>query len=117
MNISLKPFQDERPWGYFRQFCANTPVTVKIISVKPGEMLSLQSHNKREEFWRVISGSGTALVGDKQLEIKVADELIIPVNAKHRLVADEHGLEILEIAVGDFDENDIIRYDDKYNRQ
>lgn len=117
MTNQFKPFQDERPWGYFRQFCSNTPVTVKIISIKPGEMLSLQSHKKREEFWRVITGSGTALIGDKQLEIKVADELLVPVTTKHRLAAGDLGLEILEISVGDFDENDIIRYEDKYQRK
>ena len=29
-------FQEERPWGNFRQFTHNTSSTVKIITVKAG---------------------------------------------------------------------------------
>ena len=57
MNIKIEPFQDERPWGYFRQFCKNEPVTVKILSLKPHEMFSLQTHSLRDEFWHVFAGS------------------------------------------------------------
>ncbi len=35
---------------------------MKIISVNPGQRLSLQRHAQRAEFWRVLSGSGTAEV-------------------------------------------------------
>jgi mannose-6-phosphate isomerase-like protein (cupin superfamily) len=106
----------ERPWGYFRQFCQNEPVTVKIIVVNPQEQLSLQSHGQRSEFWRVVSGSGKAVIGNQLQNIVIGDELIIPVGTKHRLIAGADGLEILEIAFGEFKENDIIRYEDKYGR-
>lgn len=116
MIKKFQPFQVERPWGYFRQFCENTPATVKILVIKPNEMLSLQSHAKREEFWRVIAGQGVAQIGDKQREIKVGDEVIVPLGAKHRLMAGALGLEFMEISFGEFDENDIIIYEDKYGR-
>jgi mannose-6-phosphate isomerase-like protein (cupin superfamily) len=106
----------KRPWGYFRQFCQNTPVTVKIIVINPQEQLSLQSHKQRSEFWRVISGSGKAVIGNRVQEIVSGDELIVPIGIKHRLVASPDGLEILEIAFGEFKEDDIIRYEDKYER-
>ncbi len=117
MTIHATPYQEERPWGRFRRFCKNTPATVKILTIKPNEAFSLQIHTKREEFWRVISGSGVAIVGDHKKEIKAGDELTIPFKTKHRLLAGEGGLEILEIAYGDFDEKDIIRYEDKYGRK
>lgn len=116
MPIKIEPFQDERPWGYFRQFCQNATVTVKILSIKPGEMFSLQSHAKRAEFWRVITGSGIAEIDNNSQEIKIGDEMTIPFNIKHRLIAGLSGLEVLEISYGDFDENDITRYEDKYGR-
>lgn len=116
MTKKFQPFQVERPWGYFRQFYQNTPVTVKILIIKPNEMLSLQSHAKREEFWRVTAGQGVAQIGDNQREIKIGDELIIPLGVKHRLVAGVFGLEVMEISYGEFAEDDIIRYEDKYGR-
>ncbi len=112
----IKIYQEERPWGNFRQFTENSPSTVKIITVKVGEVLSLQSHSKRSEFWRVIHGSGIMEIGDVKHNVVEGDEHYIPLGAKHRLSAGPSGIEVLEIATGDFNENDIIRYDDKYGR-
>ena len=114
----IKPnvFQVERPWGSFRQFTHNDLSTVKIITVKPNEMLSLQSHEKREEFWHVISGSGFVEIGGVKKETQAEDEFEIGIREKHRLSAGKDGLQVLEIAIGDFDESDIIHYEDKYGR-
>jgi len=109
-------YQEERPWGNFRQFTHNTPSTVKIITVKPNESLSLQSHNKRTEFWRVLKGSGVAHIDGKDYNITEGNEYTIPVHAKHSLASGSFGVEVLEIATGDFDESDITRYEDKYGR-
>lgn len=109
-------YQEERPWGNFRQFTHNQTSTVKILTVKSNEMLSVQSHKKREEFWRVIKGDGIAYIDDKEYNIKDGDEVIIPVYAKHSLKAGAFGVSVLEVATGDFDENDITRYSDKYGR-
>lgn len=116
MITKFQSFRVQRPWGYFLQFCKNTPATVKIIVVKSGEILSLQSHTKREEFWRVMAGQGVVQIGDKRKNIKSGDELIIPIGEKHRLSAGATDLTVLEISLGDFAEDDIIRYEDKYNR-
>jgi mannose-6-phosphate isomerase-like protein (cupin superfamily) len=112
----IKPFQIERQWGNFRQFNLNTPVTVKIVTIKPGEMLSLQSHTKRSEFWRIIRGGGIIEIGDDKYDIIEGDEHNIPVNAKHRAMAGLSGLTFLEIDTGNFEENDEVRYEDKYGR-
>ena len=109
-------FQIERPWGNFRQFTLNSPSTVKILSVKPNEILSLQSHKKREEFWHVITGSGFVEIGEVKKNTVAGDEHEILVGKKHRLGAGPDGIQVLEIATGDFDESDIIHYEDKYGR-
>lgn len=114
--ISEKVFQIERPWGNFRQFTHNESSTVKIITVKPNEILSLQSHNKRAEFWHVITGSGTVEIGEIKKNTVVGDEHEIPIGVKHRLGTGSDGISVLEIATGDFDEEDIIRYEDEYGR-
>jgi mannose-1-phosphate guanylyltransferase/mannose-1-phosphate guanylyltransferase/mannose-6-phosphate isomerase len=109
-------FQIERPWGNFRQFTLNESSTVKIVTVKPNEILSLQSHTHRSEFWHVISGDGIVEIGETKKEAKIGDEFEIGIGEKHRLGAGANGVQVLEIATGDFDEEDIIHYEDKYGR-
>ena len=53
-----------RPWGDFERFTLNETTTVKIITVKEGESISLQTHEHRDEFWRVLKGSGIIHIGD-----------------------------------------------------
>lgn len=107
---------EERPWGKFEQFTHNETTTVKILTVKPGEELSLQYHKKRSEFWRVLSGSGSITLGEKIIDIKPGEEYFIPTETKHTIHAGEEGVTFLEIAFGHFDEDDIIRLKDKYGR-
>ena len=113
---NVEPFSVERPWGNFRQFTHDNLSTVKIIEVKPNQKNSWQSHEKRAEFWHVIGGSGIIKVEDKEYNVAVGDECSVAVGAKHRFIAGGSGLTLLEIAVGDFDEEDITRYEDDYGR-
>jgi mannose-6-phosphate isomerase-like protein (cupin superfamily) len=108
--------KDIRPWGQFERFTLNEESTVKIISVNPQGKLSLQTHEKRKEFWRVISGYGTVTIGNKVEEAAPGDEFFVPKESEHRVEAGEEGLVFLEIAFGDFDENDIKRINDIYGR-
>lgn len=112
----MKKIIDERPWGKFEQFTHNEISTVKILTVKPGEQLSLQYHHHREEFWRVLSGDPIVLVGDKEVTAKAGDEFFIKQGDHHRLMGGEQEAQVMEIAFGDFDENDIVRLEDNYGR-
>ena len=107
----------EKPWGMFEQFAKGEPVTVKILTVNPHESLSLQFHNNREEFWKVLSGEGELTLGDSTLLVGEGEEYFIEKRQKHRIKAGNCQVRILEISFGDFDENDIIRLEDKYNRE
>lgn len=113
---NLNIYEEERPWGFFRKFTENKVSTVKIISIKPNEEFSLQSHNNREEFWRVIRGDGIFEIGDLKSRLEIGNEQYVPVKTKHKIIAGEEGIEILEISFGEFDEGDIVRYEDKYGR-
>jgi mannose-6-phosphate isomerase-like protein (cupin superfamily) len=64
----------------------------------------------------VINGEGFFRVGDKERLVKVGDEEFIDIGFKHQIKAGEMGLEVLEISLGEFEESDIFRYEDKYNR-
>lgn len=105
-----------RPWGSFVSFTKNENSTVKLLYVNNGESLSLQYHKNRDEFWRVISGNPEITIGDEVFSAKEGDEFNVSRELKHRISAPLNDVVILEIATGDFDEEDIVRIDDKYNR-
>lgn len=112
----FKPFTIERPWGSFRQLTHNSLSTVKVHRIKPNQENSWQSHTKRSEFWHIVSGGGIIKVDDKQYNVVPGDEYSAPVGAKHRWEAGPEGMVLIEVAFGDFDEEDIIRYEDDYGR-
>lgn len=108
--------KESRPWGDFERFTLNEASTVKIITVNAGEEFSLQTHASRDEFWRILSGSGTVTVGDTTTEAKAGDTFYTPHGTKHRAHGGTQGLTFLEIAFGEFNESDITRLEDKYGR-
>ena len=114
-----KEYYESRPWGEFRRLVHDEPCTVKLITVSPGERLSLQSHDHRSELWLFLDPGGIAEVDGEVSRPAVGETVFIPCGARHRLAADpEPGsrVRIVEMAFGSFDEDDIIRYDDQYGR-
>src|SRR5258706_508284 len=55
---------DQRPWGSFERFTLNESSTVKLIYVQPGERLSLQRHESRDELW-VALDPGAIFEGER----------------------------------------------------
>ena len=107
----------ERPWGSFKQFANNEPCTVSLMTVLPGQRLSLQSHTGRAELWIVIDDGAVVQVGEMITECKAGDELWINVNEKHRLSCQgDAPVRVLEVAFGNWQQEDIKRYDDDYKR-
>ena len=110
------PSAEQRPWGSFIKFADNEKVTVKIITIYAGQEFSLQSHQHRDEFWHVISGDGTVIIGDVSSALVVGGNYEIPVDTKHRIKAGIQDAVIMEISRGEFDEHDITRFEDDYGR-
>jgi len=112
----MKTLVVEKPWGKFEQFTHNLLSTVKILTIKKGEAFSLQSHKNRTEFWRVLRGEGEMELDGVKYKIREGDETQVSPGTKHRIFASDTEIKVLEISTGDFEEKDIIRYEDKYGR-
>ncbi|MFH1504791.1 MAG: phosphomannose isomerase type II C-terminal cupin domain [Candidatus Omnitrophota bacterium] len=112
-----KKYIEIRPWGMFEQFTHSEPSTVKILTVNPNEALSLQYHNHREEFWKVLRGKAKIVVGDVTNQAQEGAEFFIAQGQKHQIQTDDSQVKILEISFGSFDEKDIVRLDDRYGRK
>jgi len=109
-------YSESRPWGRFEKFHENKPCTVKLIYVNANSRLSLQYHNRRSEFWKVIKGTAMVELEGRDIILTEGETLTIPRQAKHRVAALDADCVILEIAYGQFDENDIVRIEDDYQR-
>lgn len=106
-----------RPWGFFKQFANNEDCTVSLMTVLPGQRLSLQSHTGRAELWIVIDDGAVVQTGNTIKECKAGEEIWIPANERHRLSCrGSESVRVLEVAFGNWQQDDIMRYDDDYNR-
>lgn len=123
-NYRTKPIPDkkpntirkERPWGKFDQYANNEEVTVSLMEVKPDQRLSLQSHTGRAELWIVLDDGARIQVDDDILEPEAGEEIWIPAGARHRLESAGPTVRVLEVAFGNWQQEDITRYEDDYNR-
>lgn len=108
----------ERPWGSFKQYANNRECTVSLMTVKPGQRLSLQSHTGRAELWIVIDDGAVVHVGEDERAYKAGDEIWIPANERHRLSCKgDKPVRVLEVAFGNWQQDDIARYADDYRRE
>lgn len=110
------PLVVERPWGRFIQYVTNEPVTVKILEVKAGKRLSLQTHLKRSELWVPLSGEVIVHRDDEVIQPSAMEPVFLPSGTKHRLTGAGDDARVLEISFGWFDERDIIRFEDDFGR-
>lgn len=107
-----------RPWGHYDSIDQGHRYQVKRISVKPGAKLSLQMHHHRAEHWVVVKGTAKVTCGEKQYLVSENQSTFIPIGEIHAL--ENPGcipLELIEVQSGAYlDEDDIIRFEDRYGR-
>ena len=109
----------QRPWGFYKTTVLNDFYQGKVISVKPGGKLSLQSHNHRQEHWIVVHGTGVVRLDDSEVQVMCGSSVFIPKGCRHRVTNTDkkENLIISEVQIGDYlGESDIIRYEDIYGR-
>lgn len=107
-----------RPWGSYESVDDGTGFQVKRLIVKPGHKLSLQMHHRRAEHWIVVRGRAEVTRDDEVFTLEPNQSTYIPVGARHRLAcAGDEQLEVIEVQSGDYlGEDDIVRFEDVYNR-
>jgi len=112
------PLTVHRPWGSYTVLAESPGHKVKRITVKPGGILSLQSHRHRSEHWTTIDGVMSVVIEDKEFDMAVDESCHIPLGAKHRMLnKTDVAASIIEVQIGDYlGEDDIIRYEDAYGR-
>lgn len=113
----LTPRPVFRPWGSFITIYQAPGYWTKIISVDPGEYLSLQYHQNRAEFWYPLDEGLRGVIGDDTIDLVPGTRYDVMKNAVHRISnVSLHSARLIEVATGNPTEDDIIRIHDKYGR-
>lgn len=118
----IKPFVDaidqqimyaEKSWGSYRVLeVEENSLTVKV-TLNPGHKMNYHSHERRNEIWTVISGSGKAIVDGIQQIIGSGDVIRMQAGQKHMVIAGDEVLQIIEVQLGrDISVTDKEKYED-----
>jgi mannose-6-phosphate isomerase-like protein (cupin superfamily) len=108
----------DKPWGSFHVLEDQPGYKAKKLVLLPGAALSLQMHRQRNEKWIIVKGRATVRVGETVKDMEYGESVFIPAQTKHRLEnRTKKVVEIIEVQTGTyFGEDDIIRYEDIYDR-
>lgn len=106
------PRYEEKRWGNYRVLDhsgAETKTVIKKVEMLPGRNTSYHFHQKRNEIWTIISGTGQLILDGVNYHLQSGDVLRIPCGAKHAVKADS-ALEYIAIQIGEeVTEEDVIR--------
>jgi mannose-1-phosphate guanylyltransferase/mannose-1-phosphate guanylyltransferase/mannose-6-phosphate isomerase len=107
-----------RPWGWYETLCLGSRFQVKRIMVKPGGVLSLQSHMHRSEHWVVVEGTAEVTIDEDVRLVTENESVYIPLGAVHRMAnRGQLPMYLIEVQTGSYlGEDDIVRYEDIYDR-
>ena len=120
----IKPYVDdikqqirfaEKSWGrYLVLDVEKKSMTVKVI-LNPGHKMNYHSHERRDEIWTVISGSGHTIVDGMEQPVKPGDVVTMAAGCKHTVIAGDKGLQMIEVQLGsDISVSDKKKYEFPY---
>lgn len=104
----IKPFVDEinqqimfaeKSWGSFRVLdVEDESMTIKV-TLLPGHEMNYHSHERRDEVWTIISGTGEAILDGEHREVNPGDVLEMKAGCKHTICAKTE-LKLMEVQIG-----------------
>ena len=108
----------ETPWGYELRWAITDRYVGKILHVNKGEALSLQYHERKDEYQYLLNGVIDMELGDAngplaKQRMRAGDTLHITPGTRHRLTAIEDA-DIFEVSTPEID--DVVRLEDRYGR-
>lgn len=120
LATALEPHKKRmhRPWGWYRRIASGPGFQVKELHVKIGAALSLQMHRHRAEHWTIVQGTAEIRSGAETGIFAAGSNVYIPSECIHRLRnAGDTELVVIEVQTGSYlGEDDIVRFEDLYNR-
>ena len=105
----IKPFVDaidqqimfaEKSWGSYRVLDVEEQAMTVKVTLNPGHRMNYHSHEKRDEVWTVIRGSGRTVVDGMEQPVNPGDVITMAAGCKHTVIAGEDVLQLIEVQLG-----------------
>lgn len=104
----IKPFVDqinnqvmfaEKSWGSYKVLdVEDESITIKV-TLNAGHEMNYHSHERRNEVWNIISGTGRTIVDGMEQIVKPGDVVTMQAGCRHTVIA-ETELELIEVQIG-----------------
>ena len=62
--------------------------------------MNYHAHDRRDEVWTVIAGTGKTIVDGMEQPVQVGDVITMAAGCKHTVMAGERGLQLIEVQLG-----------------
>ena len=91
----------EKSWGSYRVIDVEKDSMTIKVTLNPGHSMNYHSHERRDEVWTVVRGSGRTVVDGFERSVHVGDIISMKAGEKHTVVnnSDEE-LQLIEIQMG-----------------
>jgi len=90
----------EKSWGTYTVIDAQpNSMTIKIL-LKKNSRMSYHSHERRDEVWTVLSGTGKTVVDGMEQLVHAGDVVTIAADCRHTLIA-ETDMSVIEVQIGE----------------
>ncbi len=108
----------DKPWGHELRWGVTDRYAGKVLHIKKGEALSLQYHDRKDEFLYVVTGAIEMELGGpdgalNKHRMTEGDTLHITPGTRHRMTAVDD-TDIFEVSTPELD--DVVRLEDRYGR-
>jgi len=117
-HVKKSPVHVEKPWGHELIWAHTDQYVGKILHVNPGQALSLQYHEVKDETIFLLSGemrffSGPSVEGLEEVPLRAGEAFRVKPGTLHRMEAITE-CDILEASTPHLD--DVVRVQDRYGR-
>ena len=101
----------EKSWGSYRVIDVEEKSMTVKVTLNPGHQMNYHSHEKRDEVWMIISGTGKTIVDGAARKVVAGDVITMPAGCKHTVIA-ETELQLIEVQIGEeISVSDKIKYE------
>ena len=90
----------EKSWGSFRVLDVEEKSLTIKVTLNPGHKMSYHSHDRRDEVWTVMSGTGRVIVDGMEHPVVPGDVVTMQAGCRHTIIA-ETELKVLEVQIGE----------------
>ncbi len=104
----IKPFVDdfeqqvmfaEKSWGSYKVMDVESEAMTIKATLNPGHSMNYHSHERRDEVWVVLSGTGRTIVDGMEQNVHAGDVITMDAGCRHTVIADTE-LKLIEVQLG-----------------